>query len=113
MAVASGSSPRAIAAAVASARIGRYFRELVSSLDPDVPRSKPHPDVFLTAARRLDVEPSACLVVEDAEWGVRAAKAAGMRVAVVPNDWTRDHDLTEADWCLTSLDELDLERFDA
>lgn len=106
MAVASGSSPRAIAAAITATGLGRYFRALVSSLDPEVPRSKPHPDVFLTAARRLGVEPGRCLVVEDAEWGVRAAKAAGMRVVAIPNAWTRSHDLTEADWILTSLHEL-------
>lgn len=109
MAVASGSSPRAIAAAVSETGLGRFFQALVSSLDPEVPRSKPHPDVFLTAARRLGVEPSRCLVVEDAAWGVRAAKAAGMRVIAIPNAWTRAHDLTGADWLLTSLDEL---RFD-
>jgi kojibiose phosphorylase len=42
--------------------------------------SKPAPDLFLFAARQLGLEPSECLVVEDAEAGVRAAHAAGMRV---------------------------------
>jgi beta-phosphoglucomutase len=42
-------------------------------------RSKPAPDLFLLAAERLGVEPAECLVVEDAEAGIAAGKAAGMR----------------------------------
>lgn len=109
MAIASGSSPRAIGAAVAAVNLGRYFRLLLSSLDPEVPRSKPHPDVFLAAARRLGAEPARCLVIEDAEWGVRAANAAGMPVVAIPNPWTRDHDLSGAQWQLGSLTELRIE----
>ncbi|MEU1893469.1 HAD family hydrolase [Streptomyces pristinaespiralis] len=45
----------------------------------DVPRGKPAPDLFLHAARSMGVEPRACAVVEDSAYGVRAARAAGMR----------------------------------
>ncbi|MEM7597030.1 MAG: HAD family hydrolase [Pseudomonadota bacterium] len=44
-----------------------------------VERGKPHPDIFLYAARMMGVEPSNCVVVEDSVAGVTAAKAAGMR----------------------------------
>lgn len=45
--------------------------------------SKPHPEVFLRAAGRLGEQPRDCLVVEDAEAGIRAAKAAGMTAAAL------------------------------
>ncbi len=45
----------------------------------EVPRGKPAPDLFLHAAERMDVEPEACVVVEDSRFGVEAARAAGMR----------------------------------
>jgi HAD superfamily hydrolase (TIGR01509 family) len=43
-----------------------------------VPRGKPFPDMFLEAARRMDVPPAECLVLEDSPAGIEAAKAAGM-----------------------------------
>ena len=45
----------------------------------DVKRGKPHPDLFLCAAERLGVAPEGCIVVEDSDAGIEAAKAAGMR----------------------------------
>lgn len=45
----------------------------------DIERTKPHPDIFLTAAQRLGVPPERCIVFEDAINGVQAAKAAGCR----------------------------------
>jgi HAD superfamily hydrolase (TIGR01509 family) len=58
------------------------FRATVSS--EEVPRGKPAPDVYLEAARQLDAEPGLCAAVEDSTNGIRSAKAAGMRVVVVP-----------------------------
>lgn len=49
----------------------------------DITRSKPDPEVFLVAAERLGMAPENCAVVEDAEAGIRAAKAAGMTACAV------------------------------
>jgi HAD superfamily hydrolase (TIGR01509 family) len=49
----------------------------------EVKAKKPAPDIFLAAAAKLAVPPEACVVVEDAVNGVRAAKAAGMRCLAV------------------------------
>ncbi|WP_049580250.1 HAD family hydrolase [Streptomyces sp. SBT349] len=45
----------------------------------EVARGKPEPDLFLYAASRMGVEPGRCAVIEDSQYGVRAARAAGMR----------------------------------
>jgi beta-phosphoglucomutase-like phosphatase (HAD superfamily) len=50
-----------------------------------VTHGKPSPDMFLLAARQMGVAPADCLVFEDAEPGIRAAEAAGMRWVRVPS----------------------------
>lgn len=51
----------------------------------DVVHPKPHPEPYLTAARRLGIEPTRCLALEDSHAGVRAAHAAGMQTVMVPD----------------------------
>jgi beta-phosphoglucomutase-like phosphatase (HAD superfamily) len=51
----------------------------------DVSQGKPHPDLYLAAARALAMAPSRCLALEDSYNGVRAASAAGMPVVMVPD----------------------------
>jgi HAD superfamily hydrolase (TIGR01509 family) len=63
--------------------LARFFRVTVSS--EEVPRGKPAPDVYLEAARGLGLPPENCAAVEDSRNGIRAAKAAGMRVIAMPN----------------------------
>ena len=60
-----------------------YFKETVSS--EEVERGKPAPDVYLEAARRLGVEPSRSVAIEDSASGIRSAHAAGMHVVAIPN----------------------------
>jgi beta-phosphoglucomutase-like phosphatase (HAD superfamily) len=82
------------------------FRATVSS--EEVPRGKPAPDVYLETARRLGVDPARCAAVEDSENGIRAAKAAGMRVIALPNPRypPAEGALAQADSAISSLDEL-------
>jgi len=60
--------------------LGLASRLLIVARSDEVPRGKPHPDVFIEAARRIGVTPARCLAVEDAPLGVLAARAAGMTV---------------------------------
>ncbi len=83
VAIASSSHRDVIAAAVDALGLHDTMGAIVSS--DEVARGKPAPDVYLLAASRLGVDPRRCLVVEDSVNGVRAGKAAGMTVVLVPN----------------------------
>ena len=74
----------------------------------EVSRGKPAPDVFLLAAKRLDIPPDACCVFEDSLAGLRAARAAGMRRIAVPTQafGTADEFASVADLVLASLTDL-------
>lgn len=82
LAVASSSLPAVVEGRLRAVGVRHLFRAVVSSFE--VPHGKPAPDVFLEAARRLAVPAAECLVIEDSPHGLRAARAAGMRCAVVP-----------------------------
>lgn len=69
----------------------------------DVARLKPAPDIYLLAAERLGAEPGRCVVFEDSEAGVRAAKAAGMAAIAVPHFFTAHQDHSAADAILSKL----------
>jgi len=85
----------------------RYISVLVSG--EMVPRGKPAPDIFLKAATELEVEPTRCLVIEDAVAGVEAAHAAGMRCIAVAGD--RDlAGLRAAELMVKDLREVTVER---
>jgi beta-phosphoglucomutase family hydrolase len=66
----------------------RHFDTVVGATD--VPRGKPHPDVFLEAARRCGARPEDCIVFEDAPLGVEAARRAGMRTVVLTTTLPRE-----------------------
>jgi len=84
VAVASSAHRAVIDAALATTGLDALFDVTVSA--DEVAHGKPAPDVYLEAARRLGVAPGACLVVEDSINGVRAGKAAGMTVVLIPNE---------------------------
>lgn len=69
-------------------------------------RVKPAPDIYLHVLETLALSPSECLIVEDAEKGVRSAAAAGIRCVAVPNPHTAGHDFSQADKVLGSIREL-------
>ena len=101
------SSPRPVIAFVLErSGLERYFTAWVSS--DDVACGKPAPDVFLEACARLGKHPEHCLAVEDSRFGIRAAKAARMKVisspqSLLPLDVAA---LVMADRVLESIDGL-------
>ncbi len=72
-------------------------------------KGKPHPDIFLAAAEKLDFNPSRCVVFEDSRNGILAAKRAGMLCVGVAGTFPEDA-LGEADFVVDSLDLIDVNR---
>lgn len=83
MAVASSSGREMILSDLRRAGIEELFDAVVSG--EDVSRGKPEPDIFLLAARRLDLAPEDCYVFEDGINGVRAGIAAGCAAVMIPD----------------------------
>lgn len=86
-AVVSGSTRESVTASLMSLNLLDRFDTLVCA--GDYRKSKPDPEAFLLAASRLRVAPENCLVFEDTEMRIQAAKAAGMASVKVPPPWER------------------------
>lgn len=69
----------------------------------EVKNPKPHPEIYRIISRKMKISPALCLVLEDTAIGVRAAKAAGMRVIAVPHRYTINQNFSEADYVITDL----------
>lgn len=104
--LASSSPARLIRAVLAASGLDAVFRAVLSTEEVGV--GKPAPDVYLAVVRRLGVAPERAAAVEDSTNGLRAARAAGMRVIAAPNPaYPPDGDeLRRADAVVRSLDEL-------
>jgi beta-phosphoglucomutase family hydrolase len=83
LAIASGGTRDIVKRSLELSGLAALFKAVVTA--DDVVHGKPAPDMFLLAARLLGVEPTRCLVFEDAEPGIQGALAAGMKVVRVPS----------------------------
>src|ERR1700737_2351245 len=86
-AVVSGSTRESVTASLVSLKLLYRFDTMVCA--GDYRKSKPDPEAFLLAAAKLGVTPETCLVFEDTEMGIQAAKAAGMASVKIPPPWER------------------------
>lgn len=83
-----------------------YFPVIVTA--DDVARGKPHPDLFLRAAEKLDIPAKECVAVEDSHNGITAAHASGMKCIAIATTHKKE-ELKNADKIIDSFDELTLE----
>jgi beta-phosphoglucomutase family hydrolase len=86
-AVVSGSTRESVTASLTLVSLLDRFDALVCA--GDYKKSKPDPEAFLLAADRLGISPERCLVFEDTDMGVQAAKAGGMASVKIPPPWGR------------------------
>jgi beta-phosphoglucomutase family hydrolase len=103
MAIASSAPPENIRLILRGLGIDGCFHAVVWGRA--VARSKPDPEIFLLAARKLGVAPGNCVVIEDAIAGVAAARRAGMKCVAVTNSHSRSS-LKAADLIVDSLESV-------
>jgi len=82
-----------------------YF-EVIATKN-DVLNSKPKPDILIYVAKLMNVNKSECIVIEDAEKGIIAAHAAGMRSIAIPNKFTQNNNFQHATYIIDSLYEVE------
>jgi beta-phosphoglucomutase-like phosphatase (HAD superfamily) len=85
-----------------------FFYIIISS--EDIKKSKPDPEIFFLGAKKMRIDPSKCLVIEDSEKGVEAAKKAGMKCIGYKNKKSGNQDLTKADLITTDFEKLNIQK---
>lgn len=87
--------------------IERYFEAAVAG--DEVTRCKPDPEIYLTAAAKLGLKAEECIVFEDAEAGIEAAKRAGMKVVALATTFSREFlATTDADLIINDFRDIDV-----
>jgi HAD superfamily hydrolase (TIGR01509 family) len=96
------SSPRVLAdACLTPFEMQKRFQFILTA--EDVVHGKPHPEIYLTAARRFGVRPAEMMVLEDSRNGCLAAAAAGAFAVAVPGEHSRQHDFSMASLVVEGL----------
>ena len=108
IAVASSASHHRIKAILEIIKLDDKFEVIISA--DHIKNSKPHPEIYLMAAKTLGVDPNDCVAIEDATNGVKSARAAGMKVIAFKDPNHNIQDLSEADLIVNSFTELNLQR---
>jgi beta-phosphoglucomutase-like phosphatase (HAD superfamily) len=68
----------------------------------DYKKSKPDPEPYLITAKKLNISPKDCVVIEDSLTGLKSAKSAGMKCIMIPTGLTKKQDFKEADLVVKS-----------
>lgn len=109
IAVASSAPPENIKLILEKLGVKDLFHAIVYGRE--VTEGKPSPQVYLLAAKKLNIEPESCIVIEDAVAGVCGAKRAGMLCVAVTNTHTAEH-LAEADLVESTLENVKASRLE-
>lgn len=87
-----------------STKLASYFDFFITR--EDVKNEKPNPEPYILALKKVKLRPEECIVIEDSERGVLAAKKAGIPCYAIPNELTKYNDFSEADKVLKGIEEL-------
>ncbi|RLE47829.1 HAD family phosphatase [Candidatus Woesearchaeota archaeon] len=106
IAIGTSGSPNNVSFIMNNTPLKNYFEVIVDS--SQVTKSKPDPEVFLTAAKKIGAEPKDCIVFEDSLAGIEAAKRAGMKAIGLTTTHPRE-ELNEADLVIDDFSEISLD----
>lgn len=105
MAVVSNTHLEYIQKTLSHVAMEEYFEVISSAKELEHP--KPFPDVYFSAIKKLKLDASECIALEDSRNGIEAAKNAGIKCIAIPNEFTRQQDLSRADVIIESIKKLD------
>jgi HAD superfamily hydrolase (TIGR01509 family) len=77
----------------------------------DVSNAKPSPEIYILAAKKLQLNPENCLAIEDSLVGLSAAKNAGLFTVAVRTKWTEDEEFNDADLVVDKISDIELSQF--
>lgn len=106
--LASSSSMRSIKRIFDRFGLHDYFKATISGAE--LKASKPHPEIFMKAAKAANSEAHECMVIEDATNGVEAAKAAAIFCVAYDSKHSKNQDYSKADLIISDFDEIKYER---
>ena len=92
LAVASTAARKTVEATLRHLNLGKYFKLIMTA--GEVKNVKPDPEIYRETIKRLGLKSSECIVVEDSETGIAAAKKAGIKVVALRNTFYEEHDYT-------------------
>ncbi|MFL5787663.1 MAG: HAD family hydrolase, partial [Flavisolibacter sp.] len=102
--IASSSHKEVIHAVLERFGLSKYFNGTISGTE--LINSKPHPEIFIRSAQMVQCEACNCVVIEDSENGIKAAKAAAMKCIGYLNPGSGNQDLSDADLVIHSFEEI-------
>lgn len=105
IALATGSKKHMVDFLLKKFDFGKYFDAI--AYNDEVKHSKPKPDIFILASKKLNITPKHCIVIEDAINGVIAAKKAKMKNVAITTTFKKKVFKNKADYVIKSLSDLD------
>lgn len=108
LAIASSGAKKYIHIVLQKFEIAQYFDVVITG--DDVTKGKPHPETYLTAAKKLGLKPEACVVLEDATKGIESAKGAGCKCIAIKNPNVPPQDYSLADLVVDTLDNISVSK---
>ena len=108
MGIATNANTQTVAATNKKLNLEQFFGPHIYSISHVNNQYKPNPAVYLYAAQNLNIEPKACIAIEDSAHGIKAAKNAGM-LCIGINTAKKPEQLIQADLIINSYEELELD----